>query len=310
MLELPILNEIHTSDLTSPCMRAVLHRLLGESLNVVPSAMARGLIAGATLEICHDNCLTEPDLVVEACKDALLNVRDSLSSEGRQFSDSVEANLEQIVLDVISMAGHYVERFGGRLVCCAKLGTEVPIRMTVEHPMFDEPVEFASHLDAIFRDTEGVFGMGKDRLIVWDWKWRKDAPTGSYLHRNMQLGMYALACLKGAICRNVQMDIWEMPCELPAVAWVHLPHLFPYKRKTVTKSGDGEETVFVKGDSRPEDRILQWVYHSHESLDTITDDFAQRVHMMQMGMFPKTVSVQGCQTCPSEQWCSRYDLEN
>ena len=154
-IELPILDEIHTSDLTGSCMRATAHRLLGESLTVVPTAMARGLIAGATLEICHNKCITEPDFAVEACKDGLLNVRDSLSSEGRQFSDSVEANLEQIVLDVISMAGHYVERFGGRLVCCEKLGAEVPIRMTVEHPLFDEPVEFASHLDAIFRDTEG-----------------------------------------------------------------------------------------------------------------------------------------------------------
>ena len=308
-IELPILEEVHTSDIQG-CARRVQHRILGEFDPSVPTAMFRGLLAGASLERVHNEHRWEPDLAPEAVALALVDTKAKMVSEGRSLTDGAIKNLDQTVSECIKMCGFYIERWGKLFKRCVLIGCELPIRWEMEHPILEEPVKFASHLDLMFRDTTNALGMGENRLHLWDWKWHKQSPSYAYLIRNMQMACYYVATGKGAILRNEKHDIWEQPKEYPVVSWVHLPALMPYMRKTVTKGSDGEEKVFLKGDERPADRIVRSIGHSPEMVPHIETNLAQHVLSMRHGIFLPSPDPVGCSLCPSEQWCQRYDYSD
>ena len=306
-IELPILEEIHTSDVQG-CARRVQHRILGQCDPGIPTAMFRGLLAGASLEHVHNEHRRAPDLAPEAVALGLVDTKAKMVSEGRSLTDGAVRNLDQTVAECIKMCGYYIERFMPLFSQCELIACELPIRWEMEHPLLEQSCHFASHLDLCFRDPENVWGHGANRLHVWDWKWHKQSPSYAYLIRNMQMAIYYAAMGGGgAILRNKKHDIWQQPKEYPVVSWVHLPALMPYMRKTVGKSTDGEEKVFLKGDERPLDRIVRNIGHNPDMVPYIEATFAQHVLSMRMGIFLPSPDPVGCSLCPSEQWCQRYD---
>ena len=302
---LSIMNgDIHTTDLTEPCLRKVLLRHQEKSEPVAPTALFRGLLAGKALEKLHfsgdvEECDYEviwPELVAE------------LASEGREPSESVITNRESIIGQVDTVVQTYKSRLMPLFDKCDVIGTELPCRLKIGE------INFASHVDLLVRDTDDVFGYGRGRILCIDWKFREEVPTRAYLSRNLQFAMYWLAILEGSVMTFPAFDQWEELNENAQMLWCHLPYLAPFKRKTTCKDADGNPVTYFKGDDRPINNILRDVNFKTECIDSIKRDMTERVEVMRAGYFPKSPEPVRCTTCDVREFCNRGDtpelLEN
>ena len=306
-LTLGATSDIHTTDLTEPCLRKVLLRHEEKTEPIAQTALFRGLLAGKVLEHLHEwNSLDDS---IEFVKSESVNMLVAeLAAEGRQISDSVEKNIEAIQGEVIQMAELYAKRFMPLFSKCEVLGTELPCRVTIDG------IRFASHLDLMVRDTHNTFGYGENRLLIIDWKWRQDAPTRAYLARNYQFYMYWLSALEGSILTYPAFDGWVKYEENAQLLWFHLPYLAPFKRKTTCKNENGDDVFFAKGDERPINNILRPVNYKIECVKQMREDLTERVKTMRSGFFPKSPDPVRCQVCDAREFCTRGDtpelLEN
>lgn len=282
--------ELHSSDLTGGCLRAVKHRHLGEFIPLATTALFRGSAAGKALEmVINGGIWSEEEIPASLPNDAIELTIQTLKDEHWEPSEAVLKNIDEIRDAISACAKLFVGRFGERLSRVKVIGCEVPIRAQWDPP-------FASHLDFLFRDTGGAFGSIND-LHIWDFKYRVDAPTVAYMARNLQMASYFTATLEGSLMIEGE---WVAFAEAPIVSLVHLPGLLPYTKAL----GD-----FKKGDLRPENVIL---YHCRFNADitpvAFHDEYAERASMVKAGHWPTNPSATGCLICSSEAWCRRNDL--
>ena len=298
-------NDIHTSDLTDSCMQRVLLRHEHKSEPVAPKALFRGLLVGKALEFLHKGA--SPDALRRGMHKVFKRVMDELSTEGREPSESVLKNRDELNKQVSDAVQHYDEQLMPLFRRCELIGTEVACRLKIGE------TNYASHLDLVLRDHDNVLGYGAGRLIIADWKFRQDVPTKAYLARNMQFCVYWLAALQGSLLAYPELDGWVDYAEDAQMLWVHLPNLFPYKRKT-TKHINGENVVFPKGSPRPVNTVLHKVNFRVDCADQVRGDLEDRVSTMRAGFFPKSPDPVGCAICDVRDFCTRGDttelLEN
>lgn len=271
---------IHSSDLTAACPRAVELRLDGKAIGEYTTALFRGQLAGVALEILHGQGL-KGSVKGVVCVEATTRVLDMAADENRPPSDAVMRELEAIQAEVTGALTLYVGRFRDYFAQCKIIGCEVPVSWE------SDGLQFASHLDLLFREPNGD-------LYVWDWKWRDQSPMFAYLSRNMQLAMYALCCRDGQVRVGGE---WVRLNQWPVAAWVHLPNLEPYKR-----AGEG----YRKGDARPLDKIVREVRYDDSSRDTIIREVMLRKAMMDAGHFPAIPDPVGCHLCDCAAHCPQH----
>jgi len=291
--------EIHSSELTSDCLRKVYHRLRGETSGEATTALYRGLVAGRACELMHNMGFDEDisNLTVMAASDT----QKQLASENRILTESVEHNLQDILAEVTLVIGLYRDRFRHLFEQCELMGTEIPARYNMLG------TEFASHLDLAVRDTKGVFGFGVNRILVFDWKWRQEMPSHQYLARYMQFALYYLMVKEGSLMCGPKGFEWMDYKESPILVWLHLPALKPYTRKTVSRDDKGEQKEFVKGDFKPMRAVLRRVEYDKNRDDSIKQELALRANMIEKDVFPLNPSPVSCRICDAEAFCSRFD---
>jgi hypothetical protein len=294
------LPEIHSGMLTDACPRRVQLRIEGKSVLHAPTALYRGVLVGEVLREYHEGQAwgVTPSVVVDT---VATRVRKQFDSEGRVMTDSVDANIAEIHAEVSSIVALYVARFADRFKNAELIGCELPCRMQIGK------VKFASHLDLLFRDTHGSICGEAGRLVVWDWKWRQDAPTRAYLSRNLQLALYWLMVQRGSICVSPAFDMWNKYEENPVVMWCHLPALKPFSRATTVKDDDGLEREYVKGDFRPERNIIRDCGFRNGMQHFAQDEILKRVELMRRGLDIAIPDPTGCMLCECEPWCRRFD---
>jgi len=309
--------EIHSTDLTDGCPRRVQLRWEGKLLPHAPTALVRGMLAGSACELLHENYLHKTDchaweeervisLIEEVVSAGWSDTQTSLSDDGRIITDSVEKNIESIKSEVAKVLCAYVKHLGPLFVQTKLIGCETPCRLDLEHD--GSSFSFASHTDLIVRDVANVFGYGKGRVLIIDWKWRMEAPTKAYLSRNMQFAMYWLMGLRG----KFKIADWSgftsiADCENPQMVWLHLPYLKPYSRKTIAKDKDGNQVAYKKGDIRPTTSILRAVNFLPENEERVAKALVNRVEMYKAGFFPAIPEPVRCANCEAESFCPRYD---
>ena len=293
--------EVHSTDLTEPCMRKTYHRHRGEVTGEATTALYRGLVAGKALELLHgDWDEPTPELTIAAASD----VAKSLVDEGRIISDSVENNRQDILAEVSEVVDLYRDRFEPLFSKCQFIGAEVPVRLSLPFG------EFASHLDLLVRDTHNSFGWGKGRLVCFDWKWRADTATYPYLARNLQFALYYLMILKGktkAFEGKGEFD-WISFEEEATVAWLDLTALKPYRRKTTTINEVGELVERKKGDLRPMKSILKGVNYGNGAVHDVEEELKNRIKLFDLGIYPLNPHPVACMVCEAEAFCSRFDM--
>ena len=300
------LDEIHSSELTSHCLRQVYHRLNSEVQGVATTALYRGLVAGRACELLHQQGFhSDPsEIVVSAASD----VQKTLAEENRMLSEAVENNRLDILAEVTNIVNLYVERFGPKFERCHLIGTEVPARLSIGEGEVDpQTMYFASHLDLVIRDKENVFGYGHDRIIVFDWKWREDQPSHQYLARYMQFALYYLMVKNGSLKCGPEGFEWISFEEAPVLVWFHLPSLKPYARRTTAFNDAGEEQEFVKGDFRPLRSILHRVEYDANQDIRIIEELRMRATMIENDVFPLNPDPVSCRICEAEAFCTRFD---
>lgn len=285
--------EVHTSDLTKPCPRAVELRLNGKAVGTTQSAKAWGLLWHEAATGCHLAGRFDAAYADSIVPQAWASVLGKAKVENSPPSDAVKRDATTIQAEVASLLPMYGDR-------CASMvrkliGCELPVRMTIA--VDGKDVEFASHIDLLFRDDDG-------RLVVWDWKGGKDAPSFHELSRNMQFGMYGLTLRYGSVLMDGE---WVEFGEWPSLAWVQVRNLKPFGRATTLTEFDGEKNEWVdveyaKGQYRPIHKIVipSGVYPEGEP--EIRRRFAEHVRMRRTGLMP-AIPGEHCQFCDSRRWC-------
>ena len=294
--------ELHTSDF-DPCPGSALLRREGKFEGVAGKALVRGLVAHCCLEELHHKPTELITAIIAQASDKVLKQMDE---EGRQPSDAVVNNLHEISKEIMAMLESYRRRIIPITRQWTLLGTEVPIYWELS-----DEVHLSSHVDALFVTPEG-------QAIVWDWKWRKDALAASDLARNLQLACYFSAVCNGSVYIpefkllkhwDSNEDGWywqtgEFPT--PRVAWIDLPSLKPYTRKTQAKDDEGRVVTFTKGDDRPLSRVIKNGKHHPDQIGGIKNAALRRAEMLMSG---NAVFIpQGCSHCECEPWCPRFDI--
>lgn len=300
--------ELHTSDF-DPCPARAWLRREGKIDGVAGIALFRGLLAHRALEVMHH----EPEeLLSPIMTSATSHVINQLEHDGRLPSDAVMGRLGEIEAEVTTVLDSYKRRVLPITCTWKLLGTEVPVYWEI-----DDDIHLSSHIDALFITKEG-------KPIIWDWKWRKDALAVSDLSRNLQLACYFGALVDGMVqldenalswldinhdWANGDSDNWTYPphgSPTPEVAWVDLPSLKPYTRKTIAKDDEGREVTFLKGDDRPMSRTMRYVKHHPDQIETIKEFALQRANIVK-NKLPLYIP-QGCSHCECEAHCPRLDM--
>jgi len=285
-----------TTDIGDPCPRHVQLRLAGEARGEYQTALYGGQLGHKCLEILYDGfkatkILPDADEFEAAMAQATKIVVAMAEAERRPLSDSVVKNQKTIARDTLTLIVQYWERFAPRENEVV-VGTECPVYLTID--VDGEEAVFTSHLDLLIQDTT------TGSLRVEDWKFGDEAPCQSYLARNPQLGLYWLSVRYGqvGIPDALGEPVWTEFGEWPDVYWVHMKNLKPFARKTTI----GDET-FVKGDTRPRDRILMRVVHHEDGEAALRATIATRVRMMRAGLWPAMPDKQGCRFCDTRRAC-------
>lgn len=285
--------EVHTSDLTKPCLRAVSLRLNGKAIGSTQSAKAWGLLWHEAATACHRLNNFAGTKVGDVVSTSWQAVADKAKDENSPLSDAVNRDIPTIMAEVAALLPVYGERcvpLIGKFIGC-----EVPIRATLD--VDGEDVEFASHLDLLCRDKDGG-------LMVWDWKGGKDSPSFYELSRNMQFGMYGWALRYGSVLIDGE---WVEFREWPSLYWVQVRNLKPFGRATVLSvwdetKGERVDVSYEKGQHRPLNKIVipSGVYPEGEG--EILRRFAEHVRLRRAGIMP-AIPGEHCQFCDSKRWC-------
>ncbi len=295
-MKLPVIDEYHSGDLTERCMAKAMFRRKGQVKAEYPKAMYRGQLGGRVLQYFHEHIDCDQwanedliDDVVEVEDEALNN---EAHHERRPPTKAVNIGKEALLDEVDKHCSHYLRRLAPRFDECDLVGTELPCRLTIEHPEWGT-TKFASHLDLVFREH--------GQLHIWDFKWRKERPTYQYLCRDLQMGLYYLMATEGSIQTDASLDLWVDMKEFPRMGMVDLTNFKPYAKAT-TRDG----TSYKKGDDRPLDSlILEWENEPSRA-DAIKSALLQRVVMMQHGIYPTSPDPVGCMLCESSDWCPSF----
>ena len=248
--------EVHSSDLSARCPASAGYRRAGLINVAVPMAMFRGLSAGRAIEIMLEESTTV-DGVPDACTRAVRESDVKVQEEGRFHN----LDLKKVCSELIETLAFFPERAETAYKDYDLIGQEIPIRWIVgflEREDEKHTVEFASHLDALYRHKE------TGQLKIVDWKWTKDSPNWHYSQMNLQMRSYMAAMQRGEFMMNgFYVDMVDYFGERLSVEaelfWI--PGLMPYKRRT-TVSVEGVEQVFHKGDHRPITKILHYAQNS------------------------------------------------
>lgn len=278
---LSLIQEWHTSDLGSRCAKRVQLKHQGKALPEIGSAMLRGLLFHAHAEAWH---LGETASVSD--------VLESIRMEGRAPTPAALASVEEANEECIGLVGHYAQRFGDYFRASKLIGCEVPVRWTVD--VDGKPVDFASHMDLLFRDPHGA-------LCVWDWKTGDTDWDTDHAGRSIQLGMYFMAVQYGMVMIE---DEWVELREPPHVSIVNAEHLKPYSRRTTAIDDDGQQREFVKGDARPSKSVRFEVLVNNEA--AVVDEFATRVRMARANLWPTNPTDTGCRVCECRSACPSW----
>ena len=282
----------------------------------------RGLVAGEALQMLHraadaehalwDVCARDNDApIIEGAsagfvEGAWKSTMLQLQAERRSISEAVVQGQHDIRAECTAALRQYADRFGDRFKRCELVGCEVPVRMEAAG------VRFASHVDLCFYDPAGVFHGARGAFVVWDYKFREDAPTRAFLARNLQFGLYWLCAMRGQYLVSEQMQHWVTPApeagRTPCVtAWVHMPYLKPFGRATTYKDDDGQEVQAKKGDRRPDRMILRECGLRKANADAVLADIMQHVELLRSGIDLAIPEELGCHLCECEPWCRRHD---
>lgn len=286
--------------LTDACPRRVQLRIEGKSVLQAPTALYRGVLVGEVLRCYHETNAWDLDPADVVSKTAP-KVKEQFEAEGRVMTDSVDSNIEEIHAEVANITALYISRFADRFRNAELIGCELPCRMQIGK------VKFASHIDLMFRDTHGSICGEPGRIVVWDWKWRQEAPTRAYLSRNLQLALYWLMVQRGSICVSPAFDMWQKFEDNPIVMWCHLPALKPFARATVVKDDDGVEREYTKGEFRPERSIIRDCGFRNGMQHFAESEILKRVELMRRGLDIAIPDPVGCMLCECEPWCRRFD---
>lgn len=279
--------EVHTTELTASCMKAVQLRHEGKVLGETGQALFKGVVGHEVLRRMHlgleidDNPATIAYWAV-----------DQQKRENMPCSQSVIANMLDYVAEVFAATEQYKQRL---LANTVTIGCELPVRATIE--IDGEEVNFASHIDWLGK-VDGV-------LTVRDWKFREERATRYYMQRNMQMAAYWW------VLRNGQVNIggeWFTMQQDVQVELIDMWNLKPYGKKTSGIDDNGEPREFQKGDTRP----LHSIVHRGNFKDegAFLSEFATRVRMMRAGLWPTNPDPQGCMTCQSRTACPVFGWEN
>ncbi len=280
-------DEIHTSDLTGSCLRQVQLKVEGKAYGETTGALYVGNVVHPALAWLHNHDRWDRS----ACEAAVLHGVKVCEAEAKQENRPLSPSVKEKRSDYMAESLELVVLYAQRLKPARDetiIGTEIPLRFTLEHESLDEPHEFATHIDLLGRNRDGV-------LVIDDWKTGKESPSFSYLSRNMQLALMWLGLLDGEILEPT-LGTWERLGERAIVQWIHIRSLKPY-----SKGGNG----FKKGDARPLEKIRFAVGFVHEQ--RIRDELALRVRMVRAGHFPTNPDAIGCMLCDCKAACPSFD---
>lgn len=259
----------------------------GKRIGWTTSALYRGSLFHAAIK--HAQLLDADNIfaIADAVSKAHAEVVHEAEAGGRPLSQAVKNDQSAIQNEVCELVSEAIARVlapNGRWI---NWHMEVPIRWTLTDDRLKGPVNFASHLDAI--------NLG-DMPRVVDWKTGESRPTGAYLTRSLQLGLYWLMVRHGSVMIDgdwVELDTW------PTVEWIVVDNLKPYGKKTVVG-----EREFAKGDHRPLESVLmeaRLVPGVHDQWHI--DRLVERVLMGEAGFWPHNPDPVGCHVCDCRVAC-------
>lgn len=289
--------DIHTSDLTANCLRAVQLRLDGKILGETGQALFKGNLAHEALGTLHKTgAWDKAKDVVRSLVDAVLG---RAKREGYPPSQSVRDNASNYADEVCVIVENYARRVAPIIERERLIGVELPVRMTAT--LAGREVSFASHLDLTTICTE------TDSLVIRDWKLWDDSPTPAYLNRNLQMALYWLMGKYGEVCVDESVDAWrKYDKPIVRVEWINLSDLRPYTKKTPGVNDNGEPVMFEKGDDRPLRNVIRRVPHKDANEDVIWAELELRVRMRDAGAWPTNPDPVGCQLCQSKMHCPTF----
>lgn len=305
-VRLPVLDEIHTSDLTARCFQQVKLKHEGKERRTLSAALYKGLLFHAVAQAVHEQDRWDAERVpglVNACKQTTM---ENAALEGRTIGGSLDtdAKIAKATGEVLQWSDQYVRRFRDYFAASKLIGCEIPIRCRIA---LDPPAQFASHLDLMFRDPHGS-------VCVWDWKTGKDAPTFAFLKRNQQLAAYYMAVMEGTFkVHGTWMRFDDLDVTSSQIAWIHIRCLIPYKQRSKDPMYDedtGEKRYFYKGDLQPFNRIVRDIPHSNRCLARTGKMIADRLCMFRNGHFPPQPEPNRCMACDCAPWCEAYTEDN
>ena len=292
------LSEIHSGDLTKTCPKAVLLGWLGKVDGKYPTALYRGTVAHAALAFLHSGEGWGLGDVREAVSLGADEVDKEINRNNCEKTDACREGREGVLQEIVRVLFAYSRRLCPMFEQCEVVGVETPVRLKFgEHA-------FASHTDLLVYDPDGVFGRGKGRSLVFDFKWEAESPTRAYLARNKQLMLYQLAASFGTWLFDVEWTDFR-DTSWADVCFLHLPSLKPYQRKTVVG-----EIEYKKGDDRPIEKVLHWCDFQEHRAGEMIAHLTDHVRMLKAGYFPAAPTKIGCFTCPSQEFCFRPDYES
>lgn len=281
-----MIQEWHTSDLTSRCSKRVQLKHEGKALPEVGTAMFRGTLFHAHAEAWHMGQSANHIL-----EDAIERVR----LEGRELTAACLRDSAELDQECAIMLSHYVRRYQKFFEASKLIGCEIPLRWS-GIDVDGKPIDFATHIDLLFRDPHGC-------LSLWDWKTGDTDWDGDHAGRSLQVGMMFMAVQYGQILIPGDDD-WTALGEAPSVSIVNVENCKPYSRKTTATGDDGIEREFVKGEDRPETSIRKEVLCNNESL--ILEQFATRVRMDRANLWPTNPTDTGCRVCECRMACPTW----
>lgn len=295
--------DIHTTELTAQCGRAVQLKLLGKVSNECTSARWRGIVFHEALELYHGVPGYTPDYIALA---AITNAQDKLKRDGERLSPAAKLGTDELKAETAELIEHYHARFGAYFATCKMIGTELPVRLTLD--VDGQPANIASHIDLLYRTPE-------DLLVIDDWKSADKAPTREYLDRNLQLGVYGLIAMHGQVLIGSTLrpdgtregGQWVSFNEQAEAWWVHLNHLWPAGRKSTVIDDAGQKLEHVKGDLKPTRMIRRPCIVTDEQ--ALIDELALRVRMRRADLWPMNPEAVRCRTCDSNHWCPNWAKE-
>jgi hypothetical protein len=266
------------------------------------TALYRGQLADAALCLLHhrspDNWQSDVSGCVEAAE---IEVMQQADAEGRPLTSSVQENVESIREEVEKHVLAYAEKQAEHFANCSLVGTQVPMNLVLDLHV-GKPVEFASHIDLLYRDPWG-------NLVIRDWKWRQEAPTMAYLGRNFQFALYWLACAYGEVLldQGGVAERWDTLGEFAECEWCDLARFKPYTRKTKVTLPDGTESEYQKGDMRPLPQLIKrWTFEPDQEAH-VKRMLAHKVTAIQSGLKIMNPGPMECHLCECSRYCPSFN---